>query len=43
LGGGRPPGTIEPHGRVRGSGRDVEPMPTDPDSAKAALNRIVIP
>jgi hypothetical protein len=40
--GGRPPGgTIEPHGgRVRGgSGRDVEPMPTDPDSAKAALDR----
>jgi hypothetical protein len=45
LGGGRPPGgTIEPHGRVReGSDRDVEPMPTDPDSAKAALDRIVIP
>ncbi len=45
LGGGRPPGgTIEPHGRVRGgSGRDVEPMPTDPDSAKAALDRLVIP
>jgi hypothetical protein len=45
LDGGRPPGgTIEPHGRVRGgNGRDVEPMPTDPDSAKAALDRIVIP
>jgi hypothetical protein len=45
LDGGRPPGgTIEPYGRVRGgSGRDVEPMPTDPDSAKAALDRIVIP
>jgi hypothetical protein len=45
LGGGRlPGGTIEPHGRVRGgSGREVEPMPTDPDSAKAALDRIVIP
>ena len=45
LGGGRPPGgTIQPHGRVRGSiGRDVEPMPTDPDSAKAALDRVVIP
>src|SRR6202048_219068 len=45
LDGGRPPGgTIEPHGRVRGgSGRDVEPMPTDPDSAKAPLDRIVIP
>ncbi|MFL6790460.1 MAG: L,D-transpeptidase family protein [Bradyrhizobium sp.] len=45
LGGGRPPGvTVEPHGRTRGShGRDVEPIPTDPDSAKAALDRIVIP
>ena len=37
-------GTIEPHGRVRGdNSRDVEPMPTDPDSAKAALDRLVIP
>jgi hypothetical protein len=26
-----------------GSGREVEPMPTDPDSAKAALDRVVIP
>jgi hypothetical protein len=45
LDGGRPHGgTIEPHGRARGvSGRDVEPMQTDPDSAKAALDRIVIP
>src|SRR5258706_1149822 len=45
LGGGPPRGgTIEPDGRVRGgSGRDVEPMPTDPDSAKAALDRVVIP
>jgi L,D-transpeptidase catalytic domain len=45
LNGGRSPGgTIEPHGRGRGgSGRDLEPMPTDPDSAKAALDRIVIP
>jgi hypothetical protein len=45
LGGGRSPGgTVEPHGRAGGgSGRDVEPMPTDPDSAKAALDRIVIP
>jgi len=43
LGGGRPPGG-EPYGRVReGSDRDVEPMPTDPDSAKAALDRVVIP
>jgi hypothetical protein len=45
LGGGRPPGgTIEPNGRAReGSGREVERMPTDPDSAKAALDRLVIP
>jgi hypothetical protein len=45
LGDGRPPGgTIQPHGLVRGGiGRDVEPMPTDPDRAKAALDRIVIP
>jgi hypothetical protein len=45
LDGGRSPGgTIEPPGRVRGGGgRDVEPMPTDPDSAKAALDRIAIP
>jgi hypothetical protein len=42
---GRPhDGAIEPRGRARGaSGRDVEPRPTDPDSAKAALDRIVIP
>jgi hypothetical protein len=43
---GGPPhgGTVEPHGRARGgSGRDVEPMLTDPDSAKAAFDRIVIP
>ena len=42
LGGGRPPsGTVEPHDRARGnSGRDVEPVPTDPGSAKAALDRI---
>jgi len=45
LRGERPPSdTVEPHGRTRGSsGRDVEPVPTDPDSAKAALDRIVIP
>jgi hypothetical protein len=45
LGSGLPPGgTIQPQGRVRGGiGRDVEPMPTDPDSAKAALDRVVIP
>ena len=37
-------GTVEPQDRARGSsGRDVEPMPTDPDDAKAALDRIVIP
>ena len=41
LGGG---GTVEPQDRARGSsGRDVEPVPTDPDGAKAALDRIVIP
>jgi hypothetical protein len=45
LGGGRPPsGTVAPQDRARGSsGRDVEPVPTDSDSAKAALDRIVIP
>jgi hypothetical protein len=37
-------GVVEPQGRARvGPGRDVEPMPTDPGSAKAALDRIVIP
>jgi L,D-transpeptidase catalytic domain len=43
--GGRPHGgTIEPRDRGRGAlGRHVEPTPTDPDSAKAALDRIVIP
>ena len=45
LAGGRPPGgTVEPLAQARGSGgRGVEPVPTDPDSAKAALDRIVIP
>jgi hypothetical protein len=44
VGGGPHGGTIEPHGRARGvSSRDVEPMQTDRDSAKAALDRIVIP
>jgi hypothetical protein len=45
LDSGRPHGgTIEPPGRARGTtGRDVKPMQTDPDSAKAALDRIVIP
>src|SRR6202035_2371706 len=37
-------GVVEPPGRARGGhGRDVEPMPTDPGSAKTALDRIVIP
>jgi hypothetical protein len=36
--------TAQPHDKVRGSSsRDVEPVPTDPDAAKAALDRIVIP
>jgi hypothetical protein len=45
LGGGRPPSaTVEPHDRARASsGRGVEPVPTDPDGAKAALDRIAIP
>jgi hypothetical protein len=45
LDGGRPHGGVgEPQGRARsGHGRDVEPMPTDPGSAKTALDRIVIP
>jgi L,D-transpeptidase catalytic domain len=45
LEGGRSPNaTVEPRDRARGSsGRDVEPVPTDPDSAKAALGRIAIP
>jgi hypothetical protein len=35
---------LEPRGRARaGHGRDIEPMPTDPGSAKSALDRIVIP
>ena len=37
-------GTVEPQNRARGSsGRDVEPVPADPDGARAALDRIVIP
>jgi len=45
LDGGRPHGgVVEPQGRARGGhGRDVEPMLTDPSSAKTALDRIVIP
>ena len=42
--GSAPSGAVEPQDRARGnSGRDVEPVPTDPDSAKAALDRIAIP
>ena len=45
LRGGRAPsGTVEPQDRVRGSSAsDVEPVPTDPESTKAALDRITIP
>jgi hypothetical protein len=43
LDGGRSQsGVVEPQGRARG-GRDVEPVPADRDSAKTALDRIVIP
>jgi hypothetical protein len=42
--GGPHGGGLESQGRARAShGRDVEPMLTDPGSAKAALDRIVIP
>ena len=37
---------VDTQGRARGGGggaRDVEPVLTDPDGAKAALDRIVIP
>jgi hypothetical protein len=45
LDGGRRHGdVVEPKDRARGSrARDVEPAPTDPDSARSALDRIVIP
>jgi hypothetical protein len=45
LGGARAAGSaVEPQDRPRGnSARDVEPAPANPDSAKAALDRIVIP
>jgi L,D-transpeptidase-like protein len=45
LGGARAAGgAAEPQDRPRGnSARDVEPAPANPDSAKAALDRIVIP
>ena len=37
-------GVVEPQGRTRGShGRDVEPVLMDRDSAKTALDRIIIP
>jgi hypothetical protein len=39
-----PNGTVEAQNRAHGSSvRDVEPAPADPISAKAALDRIVIP
>jgi hypothetical protein len=44
LGGEGPTMTVSSPNRARvSSGRDLEPMPTDPESAKAALDRIVIP
>jgi hypothetical protein len=44
LGGGHPTGTVSSTGQPRVSGgRDLEPMVTDPENAKAALDRIVIP
>jgi hypothetical protein len=45
LDGGRPhDGVVEPRAQARGGhGRDAEPMPIDPGSAKTALDRIVIP
>jgi hypothetical protein len=44
MDGGRPQvGTVEPHRSARGErGREIGPMLTDPDAAKAALDRIVI-
>jgi L,D-transpeptidase catalytic domain len=43
-GGGLHGGTVEPHGHaLGGSGRDIEPILAEPDSAKAALGRIFIP
>src|SRR5438270_5182839 len=44
LGGERPAATVSAAARARGNSvRDVEPMPTDLENAKAALDRIVIP
>jgi len=41
---GRPRAVVAEQGRARGArGQAVEPIPMDPDSAKAALDRIVIP
>src|SRR5262249_27010942 len=42
---GRPRATaVVPQGRARGRvGQAIEPISTDPDSAKTALDRIVIP
>jgi hypothetical protein len=41
---GRPrDGVAEPRGRAGGPGSHVEPIVTEPVSAKAALNRVVIP
>ena len=45
MGGSRPPGAMvgpDDRGRAK-SGRGAEPVPTDPGSAKAALDRITIP
>ena len=42
--GGPHAGVVEPQVRARGGhARDIEPMRTDPGSAKSALDRIVIP
>ncbi len=44
LGGGPPGGVVEPHDPARGhSGREVEPVSSDPNGAKEALDRIAIP
>jgi hypothetical protein len=44
LDGGPHGGVVGPQGQARGGlGRDVEPMLTEPGSAKTALDRIVIP
>src|SRR4051794_18141188 len=44
LDGGRPPsGIVEPYGRPRATSVGNEPITAGPDSAKAALDRIIIP